>query len=90
MSAPQVIQGTWQELSKHAEALGSKQLTLVIPADDEPQTKARPKRPEIVKTKERLVELLLDGLASPGREMTKSDLDELSDRLRQRIVDKPR
>lgn len=72
----QILQGTWQELAIHAAALGDKQLTLVIPGDEEPQREPPPRRPEVVKTEERLEELLLQGLASPGREMTDADWDE--------------
>ena len=90
MSAPQVIQGPWQELSRQAATQGSKQLTLVIPSDDAPETFKGRTQPEVVRTAERLVELLLEGLASPGREMTKSDIADLSERLTQRLANRSR
>ena len=88
MTDPQVLQGTWQELAIHAATLGDKQLTLVIPGDEEPQIKQRPRRPEVVKTKERLEELLLQGLASPGRETTDAEWDELIARAEKRAKGK--
>lgn len=80
----QVLQGTWQELAIHAAALGDKQLTLVIPGEKEEQGEEKPRHPEIVKTKERLEELLLQGLASPGREMTDAGWDAMIQRAEQR------
>lgn len=84
MAAPQVLQGTWEELSVHAALWGTRRLTLVIPAEDE--TEAQPLRqPEEVKTAERLEELLLSSLASPSREMTAEDWAERIRRAEKRI-----
>jgi hypothetical protein len=88
MTAPQVLQGTWQQLSIHAAALGDKQITLVIPGEEDQETERGPRLPEVVKTQERLEELLLQGLASPGHEMTDADWDELERRAEQRAKGK--
>jgi len=88
MTDPQVLQGTWQELAIHAAALGDKKLTLVIPGEADQESKRKPRRPEVVRTKERLEELLLQGLASPGREMTDADWDEMIQRAEQRAKGK--
>jgi hypothetical protein len=84
----QVLQGTWQELAIHAAVLGDKQLTLVIPGEEEAKNEPKPRQPEVVKTKERLEELLLQGLASPGREMTDADWDAMIERAEQRAKGK--
>ena len=84
----QVLRGTWQELAIHAASLGDKQLTLVIPGDEKPQSELHPRRPEVVKTKERLEELLLQGLASSSHEMTDADWDELIARAEDRAKGK--
>ncbi len=88
MKEPRVFQGTWRELAVHASTLGDKQLTLIVPGDEEPQSEPRPRRPEVVKTKERLEELLLQGLASPGREMTDADWEERIARAESRVKGK--
>ena len=89
MALPQVLQGTWEELSVHAALLGTRRLTLVIPAEDE--TEAKPLRqPEEVKTTERLEELLLSSLASPSREMTTDDWAERIRRAETRIEEAKR
>jgi len=37
MAKPQLFQGTWEEISAHAEEFkGRKDLTLIVPRDDEP------------------------------------------------------
>src|SRR5438874_12343223 len=69
----QVLQGTWQELAAHAAALGDRQLTLVIPGEEQVNRERPPGHPEVVRSTERLQELLLQGLASPSREMTDTD-----------------
>jgi hypothetical protein len=90
MSQTQVLQGTWEELSAHAASLGDKLLTLVIPADKESLSEASYRQPEEVKTKERLEELLLEGLASPSHEMTDADWAELKQRAKNRAERKSR
>ena len=84
----QVLQGTWSELAKHAEELGDKRLTLVVPGDEDRHSRPRPKRPEVVSTKERLEELLLEGLASPSIEMKDTDWDELIANAERRVDSK--
>lgn len=44
--------------------------------------------PEEVKTKEQLEELLLEGLASPSREITDADWEELKRRAEYRAIKK--
>ena len=83
MVMPQVLQGTWEELSVHAASLGTRRLTLVIPADEETEDKML-RQPEEIKTVERLEELLLSSLASPSREMTAEDWAQLKQRAAKR------
>lgn len=84
MAQTQVIQGTWEELSAHAASLGNRLLTLVIPEEKEIVNEMLLQRPEEIKTKERLETLLLEGLASPSREMTEADWNELKQRAQDR------
>ena len=90
MAQTQVIQGTWEELSAHAASLGNRLLTLVIPEEKETINEMLLQRPEEVKTKERLETLLLEGLASPSREMTAADWNELKQRAQDRAEGKSR
>jgi hypothetical protein len=90
MAQARVLQGTWQELAVHAAALGDKQLTLVIPGDENGERELLSRRPEVVKTEERLVEMLLHGLASPGRELTDADWDERIAEAERRAEDRLR
>lgn len=85
MSKPQVFQGTWSELSALAETFGRKLLTVVVPSEDSLEGTA-PSPPEVVETKERLEELLLEGLASPSRPLTAEVWQELESRVRRRAA----
>ena len=90
MAQTQVLQGTWEELSAHAASLGNKRLTLVIPAEKEVSDGSLTGEPEEVHSKERLETLLLEGLASPSREMTEADWEELKLRAQKRAEGKMR
>ena len=37
MALAQILQGTWEELSAHAEVFGDRRLTLLVPTDAETQ-----------------------------------------------------
>ena len=60
----QVLTGTWEELSRRVPTKSKKQLTLVIPEDTETLEARNVKEPEVIKTLERLEELLIKATES--------------------------
>ena len=87
MAPSQVIEGTTEEivLLLQSAAFSGRRARVILEPDEEDFTANHPEPPNPVRDVAHLEQLLLEGLASPSREMTESDWQELHRRAQERI-----
>lgn len=90
MAQPQVIEGTTEEIITllQGSAFAGRKAKVIIEADEEDFTDGLPDPLDAVRDTAHLERLLLDGLASPAREMTEADWQELHRRAQSRMANK--
>ena len=84
MVASPLFEGTLEELYRRRDEFAGIRLAVFAAPVKETENETTLRRPEEVKTPERLVEMIMDGLASPAREMTATDWNELKRRAAER------
>jgi hypothetical protein len=86
MGQPQVIEGTSEEIIRLLQggALAGHLLRVIVDPDGEDFTDTLPAPPDTIRDEAHLEQLLLEGLASPAREMTEADWQELHQRAQSR------
>ncbi len=92
MAQPEVIEGTTEEIMTllQAGAFAGRKARVIIEPDEEDFTANLPDPPNTVRDAAHLEQLLLEGLASPAREMTEADWQELKRRAQSRLEGKAR
>jgi hypothetical protein len=90
MAQPQVIEGTTEEIVTLLQggAFAGRKAKVIIEPAEEDFTEDLPDPPNTVRDAAHLEQLLLDGLASPAREMTEADWQELHRRAEMRMARK--
>lgn len=90
MAQPQVIEGTTEEIITLLQGgtFAGRKAKVIIDADEADFTDGLPDPPNSVRDAAHLEQLLLDGLASPAREMTETDWQELHRRAQSRMASK--
>lgn len=87
MAKPHVIEGTTEEIVKLLQdgAFAGRKARVIFEPDEEDFTNKLPDPPNAISEPGHLEQLLLEGLASPAREMTAADWQELQQRAQSRI-----
>ncbi|HZP80489.1 MAG TPA: hypothetical protein VFB21_02510 [Chthonomonadaceae bacterium] len=87
MAQPQIIEGTTEEIVTLLQggAFAGRKARIIFEPDEEDFTDNLPDPPTAVRDAAHLEQLLLEGLASPAREMTEADWQELHRRAQSRI-----
>ncbi len=88
--SPQVIEGTTEEIATllQAGAFAGRKMKLIIEPDEEDFTANMPDPLNTIRDAAHLEQLLMEGLASPAREMTAADWQELKRRAQDRLKGK--
>ena len=90
MAQPQVIEGTTEEIVTVLQggAFAGRKARVIFEPDEEDFADNLPDPPNTVRDAAHLEQLLLEGLASPAREMTDADWQELHRRAQSRFAAK--
>lgn len=87
MSLSQVVEGTGEEIAAllQSEAYARRKVRVSIEANEEDFSDNLPDPPTTIHDRAHLEQLLLTGLASPARELTDADWQELHRRAQDRL-----
>jgi len=88
MGQPQVIEGTSEEIATLLQGgtFAGRKMRVIVEPDEQDFSDELPDPPSTVRDAAHLEQLLLDGLASPAREMTDADWQELHRRAKSRLA----
>jgi hypothetical protein len=78
-----VIEGTWEEIKERESELAGHRIRLIVDPDDVLDSIPEP---TIVRSKEHLVELLVDAMNSPTHEVTAEMWEERRQQIHRRFV----